>query len=270
MTEKLRWYEGVYISIRAYYDLKKGRIKILTKELMAQKLPQGDLRTQLDELDTGSSHYVCINSPFVERELANYDSVRNRFLGRRKNLYWFKGPFRIKIYTICSFTKMLGILDEQINSYETHLNLLTMRYGEDILEMNKRHDDHLRRNEPHMVQFYVNQVNALRKKFYREASPYYMSLVQLLTQKVNKLQQADDILTEIRSRYFLRVRTYHEKVCIFSPYSSIEIEPNYLRNEILYMLGSAETAERYAHVKEKTVQDLKKYREELNRVMAGK
>mgnify|MGYP003301783971 CR=1 FL=1 len=265
MGSKLCVFEKIPLFLHAYSDVRKKRVEIVSAERQQQQVQQGDRRA--DQPAPTATHYLAIYSPMVESALSDYESYREHYLSRRKNIFFLMCAGRVKLPRVGSFSKMMGRIDAQINEYEAQLAMLTLQYGERIAELNRSCESHEQRKESHMVQLCKNQVREVRAEYYKKSVKFYVSLVQLFTQKLNKLKSADEMLSNMRMRAFRRIRYYHEKVCILSPYSAVEVRPFYLTNEALSQFGNCETTERYKEVFDQTEADLHRYKEDLDRLM---
>ena len=265
MGSKLHIYEKILLFLRAYFDVRKKRVEIVSADRQQQQIQQGDHRA--DQPAPTVTHYLAIYSPMVESALSDYEAYREHYLSRRRNVFFLKCAGRIKLPQVSSFSNMMGRIDAQINEYEAQLAMLTLQYGERIAELNRSCESHEKRKESHMVQLCKNQVREVRAEYYKKSVKFYVGLVQLLTQKLNKLKSADEVLSDVRMRAFRKIRYYHEKVCILSPYSTVEVRPVYLTNEALSQFGNCETTERYKAVYDRAKSDLRRCKEDLDRMM---
>lgn len=272
MGSRLRLFETIVLSFRAYFDLKRGRVEIENRDIVSRKTKHGDqIKGAAEEPVTAVSHYTCINSPLVIRELSNYENYREHYLSKRKNIYWMRAFVVLPIPCVSSFTHMLNNLDYQINSFESMLNMLTVQYGELIAEQNRFMNGYELSGESHMVQLCINRANKLRMEYYKKSVHVYRALIAQLTVKAGRLKKAEDDLVCARTWHFHKIRVYHEKVCIYSPYSNTQFDFDYMSDERLSMKCNAETAERYKGDWIQAKDMLEKYSKELERITpAGK
>lgn len=272
MGSRLHLFDTIMLSFRAYFDLKRGRVQIESKDLVISKNRRGDqISGAAEESAAAVSHYTCINSPLVIRELSNYENYREHYLSKRKNLYWMRAFVVLPIPRVSSFTHMLNNLDYQINRFESLLNTLTVQYGELIAEQNRFKNGYELNGESHMVQLCINRANKLRMEYYKKSVHIYQALIAQLTVKAGRIKKAEDDLVCARTWHFHKIRVYHEKVCIYSPYSNTQFDSDYISDERLSMKFNAETADRYKEDWIQVKDLLAKYSNELERITpAGK
>lgn len=267
MGSRLRLFDMIELSFRAYFDLKRDRVAIENKDVVIRNPKRGDrIKGAPEEPAAAVGHYTCINSPLVMRELSNYENYREHYLSRRKNLYWIRAFVVLPVLRVSSFTNMLNNLDYQINDFESMLNTLTVRYGEMIAEQNRFKDGYERNGESHMVQLCINRANKLRMEYYKKSVHIYRALIAQLTVKAGRLKKAEDDLVCARTWHFHKIRVYHEKVWIYSPYSNTRFDSDYMSDEKLSMKCNAETADRYKTDWMQTKDMLEKYSKELERI----
>lgn len=190
---ELHWYERLNLRIRAALDVRRGRFQSNEYQSLADP----------EQTRTAAS------SPFTIMEVRRFAGKRDRYLGKKRHLYWNFSKRMYRRYRYSRFITMLRDLDDRIATLSTDINIDIMR-TDDMLDMLQRQRDlHDERNEPHMAQLCVNKADKLRSEYYARNISKYQGVQSLLNEKISRLETAHAYLTAIRRQFYLRLAYYY-------------------------------------------------------------
>lgn len=247
--------ERLYLSFRAYWDVKTNGFQLLKMTVHRSPNGVGDARPS----NTKESVEEQTISPFINIELSKFEAFRDYLLTGKH--YWIKLSIKGKIpyFKFLSFRRALEGINSIINNYSTYLELTSLEYENEMKVWMTRREGYIRGGEPHMVQMCANHILELQRDYYSETKPYYASIVKLLNQKIELLNVVESRVMNARSKQFLRIRYYYSKA---SRYYN-DLDPTYINDAKLRMISNTEILGEYENIRREASEKLEKYKKDI-------
>lgn len=257
---KLGMIEKFYLYIRGRNDAKKARF---------QDYNTGKIFDNTEYLLFDNSEKAPkIVSSFILTELNVFNSYRNFFLRRVYCIFKLFNKKEKKCIRIMPFSKAIIKIDNQINNFESKIEIFSSNYENDISLLKNNYTYLIKKehNTEHIVQLYENKKSDISKEYHDKVIYYCDIIIFLLNEKIRLIEVMKIELSTLSQRHFLKIRYYYEKareILTRLPIASIT-DKNLIEYCNSTIMGDFEEILKQTYEKRETLKEFKEKKVKIN------
>lgn len=202
---------------------------------------------------------LTYNSAYISDQLSKYHFYKHNKLFPKKHSYWlYNDRGERKRKKPASLSEIKNAIETQIAERKEKLRQILVREQTKMENLEKDQQNYELKKEFHMVQMCINHAAKLRTDFDNLTTPIKLEILELHSQLIMLLERTKIASLKERSKFYRRIRYY----CSYASRVMPELGAEYIKDEIMDMMGDTDPLGEYSAVLEEAIQQLEMYEEE--------